>query len=95
MICEAPLIYGAFPPLSLFISDQMQLIPDETLSGLVDSLKTAIHTFTQSELCMVTAVTSGCELFLRFITLTALDHSVGKHLYDETLSVFSSWLGFQ
>ncbi|ELU13833.1 hypothetical protein CAPTEDRAFT_222112 [Capitella teleta] len=48
---------------------------DETLSGLVDSLKTAIHTFTQSELCMVTAVTSGCELFLRFITLTALDHS--------------------
>lgn len=40
------------------------------------NLKMAIETLKQSDHALVTSISSGCELFLRFITLTALDHSV-------------------
>ena len=59
-----------------------------TLAGLRANLKEAIETLTQVD-CSVTSVSSGCELFLRFITLTALDHSVSWHLkyFHDTISV--------
>ncbi|XP_035690493.1 translation initiation factor eIF-2B subunit alpha-like [Branchiostoma floridae] len=44
-----------------------------TLAELRDNLKEAIKTLTKSD-TSITSVSSGCELFLRFITLTALDH---------------------
>lgn len=45
----------------------------ETLQGLRENLKNAIDILTQSNHSLVTSTSSGCELFLRFITLTALD----------------------
>ena len=47
----------------------------ETLAGLRAKLKDAIATLTQTD-SSVTSVSSGCDLFLRFITLTSLEHSV-------------------
>lgn len=41
----------------------------ETLAELRATLKDAIHTLTQTD-SSVTSIQSGCELFLRFITLT-------------------------
>ncbi|KAI0226293.1 Translation initiation factor eIF-2B subunit alpha [Lamellibrachia satsuma] len=46
----------------------------ETLVGLRENLKDAISTLTTSDHALVTSISSGCELFLRFITLTALDN---------------------
>ncbi|WAR03026.1 EI2BA-like protein [Mya arenaria] len=44
----------------------------ETLAGLRAILKDAINTLTQTD-SSVTSISSGCELFLRFITLTSLE----------------------
>ena len=56
------------------------MTPDETLVGLLASMKSTIRTVTQCEQGMVTAISSACELFLRFITLTALDHPVSTSI---------------
>ena len=48
----------------------------ETLLGLRENLKNAIEILTKSDHSLVTSISSGCELFLRFITLTALDNPV-------------------
>ncbi|EDO35087.1 predicted protein [Nematostella vectensis] len=44
----------------------------ETLSELRDNLQKVIESLTRADVA-VTSVSSGCELFLRFITLSALD----------------------
>ncbi|XP_045171611.2 translation initiation factor eIF-2B subunit alpha-like [Mercenaria mercenaria] len=44
----------------------------ETLAGLRATLKDATNTLTQTD-SSVTSISSGCELFLRFITLTSLE----------------------
>ncbi|XP_074649155.1 translation initiation factor eIF2B subunit alpha-like [Tubulanus polymorphus] len=49
--------------------------PAETLAGLRANLKDAINTLNNFTDSSVTSITSGCELFLRFITLASLDHS--------------------
>ena len=41
-----------------------------------ENLKSAIEVLTKTDRGLVTAISSGCELFLRFITLTALDNPV-------------------
>jgi len=46
-----------------------------TLAELRHNLKTAIEELTVNAEQSVTSISSGCELFLRFITLTALDHT--------------------
>ena len=55
----------------------------ETLSELREKLKSAIDKLTNIEYS-VASVASGCELFLRFITLTSLDHPVSqlKHVLE-------------
>ena len=50
----------------------------ETLSELRKHLKEVIDVLTQTK-SSVASVSSGCELFLRFITLAALDSPVSKH----------------
>ncbi|KAL1132440.1 hypothetical protein AAG570_010395, partial [Ranatra chinensis] len=45
----------------------------ETLQELLSKLKTAVGVICNTD-CPITAVVSGSELFLRFITLAALDH---------------------
>ncbi|XP_013413591.1 translation initiation factor eIF-2B subunit alpha [Lingula anatina] len=52
----------------------LKLNSAETLSELRENLKDAIDTLTKTD-SSVASISSGCELFLRFITLTALDHS--------------------
>eukprot|EP00112_Aurelia_sp_Birch-Aquarium-sp1_P019380 Seg4784.1 transcript_id=Seg4784.1/GoldUCD/mRNA.D3Y31 product="Translation initiation factor eIF-2B subunit alpha" protein_id=Seg4784.1/GoldUCD/D3Y31 len=44
----------------------------ETLSGLLENLKEVISQLTAIE-ASVTSVSSGCELFLKFVTLASLD----------------------
>lgn len=46
----------------------------ETLVELRENLLGAISTLTVSGQSLVTSISSGCHLFLRFITLTALDN---------------------
>lgn len=46
----------------------------ETIQELVSKLKTAVEVMRRTD-CSVTAVVSGSELFLRFITLATLDFS--------------------
>ncbi|CAH1800589.1 unnamed protein product [Owenia fusiformis] len=52
--------------------EYMKLNTAETLSGLRDNLKHAIEIVSNTEVRQ-TAILSGCELFLRFITLASLD----------------------
>lgn len=47
----------------------------ETLSELRENLKEVIEVLTRTE-GSVTSISSGCELFLRFITLASLDNPV-------------------
>jgi len=57
----------------------------ETLLGLRTELKAAIEKLTGSDRDgQVTAVKSGCELFLRFITLCKLEDRVSfsNHYFD-------------
>lgn len=51
------------------------LFSAETVQELDSNLRTAIEVMKNTD-CPVTAVVSGCELFLRFITLAKLDTSV-------------------
>lgn len=52
----------------------------ETIQGLIGSLKNAIETLSKADSSV--AVSSGGELFLRFITLTSeLEHSVSVRKY--------------
>ena len=46
-----------------------------TISGLRAELKQATETLIQARTSTV-SVSSGCELFLRFITMTSLDQTV-------------------
>ena len=73
------------------------IIPGETIQGLRANLTSAIET-----LCGVdssVAVSSGGELFLRFISLTSLEYSVSPALPRSPLcfcvwpQVFSAWPG--
>ena len=50
-------------------------IAAETLSELRDNLKAVIDVLTKTE-GSVASISSGCELFLRFITLASLDNPV-------------------
>ncbi|KAL4224087.1 Translation initiation factor [Mactra antiquata] len=62
----------------------------ETLAGLRATLKDAIDTLTQTD-CSVTSIQSGCELFLRFITLTSLedtDFQKCQHIMVERGNMF-------
>ncbi len=51
-------------------------ISAETLVHLREDIKQATELLTKSDRGMVTAISSGCELFLRFITLATFDYSV-------------------
>nr|XP_054749567.1 translation initiation factor eIF-2B subunit alpha-like [Lytechinus pictus] len=53
--------------------EYLKLSQAETLAGLRDGLKECIRWLMETD-SSVTAISSGCELFLRFITLAALDH---------------------
>lgn len=67
----------------------------ETVAQLRDDLQNAIKTLTETD-SSVTSITSGCELLLRFITLTALDHSdfqQCKHIMVERGRMFLARLG--
>jgi translation initiation factor eIF-2B subunit alpha len=48
---------------------------DTTIQGLDENLKDAILTIKTSDY-PVTAINSGCELFMRFITFAKLDYKV-------------------
>lgn len=48
----------------------------ETLKQMREDLKSAIEVLTRTDRGLVTSISSGCELFLRFITLATLDYSV-------------------
>lgn len=50
-------------------------IAAETVQGLDENLKMGIEIMRNTDY-PVTAINSGCELFLRFITLTKLDTNV-------------------
>ncbi|XP_070572144.1 translation initiation factor eIF2B subunit alpha-like [Ptychodera flava] len=52
----------------------MKVNTAETLSGLRAQLKDCIDWLIHTD-SMVTSISSGCELFLRFITLASLEHS--------------------
>ncbi|XP_038061829.1 translation initiation factor eIF-2B subunit alpha-like isoform X1 [Patiria miniata] len=52
--------------------EHLKLSPAGTLAGLRESLKDCISWLMETD-NSVTSISSGCELFLRFITLTALD----------------------
>lgn len=54
----------------------------ETLSGLIDNLKKAINVLVDSDAIAITSVSSGCELFLRFITLASLESSDFEEVKD-------------
>lgn len=55
-----------------------------TLSELRRNLEYAVDVLKTSNHAMVASISSGCELFLRFITLTGnLDHSVNKQLCNK------------
>ncbi len=56
-----------------------------TLAGLRESLQICIKWLMQTD-SSVTSISSGCELFLRFITLAALDQEVGNVFLDITLA---------
>lgn len=70
--------------------------PAETLSELRDNLKEVIEVLTQTE-GSVTSISSGCELFLRFITLASLDNPVclligtGIFIYADHVNIPSLW----
>lgn len=51
------------------------LVSAETLQGLRENLKEGIEIMKNTEY-PVAAINSGCELFLRFITLATLDMNV-------------------
>ena len=59
----------------LFISSFIFVHVAETLSELRENLKEVIEVLTRTE-GSVTSISSGCELFLRFITLASLDNPV-------------------
>ncbi|KAJ8042791.1 Translation initiation factor eIF-2B subunit alpha [Holothuria leucospilota] len=54
--------------------EYLKLNEAATLSELRDNLKNCVQWLKDTD-SSTTAITSGCELFLRFITLTALDQS--------------------
>lgn len=51
------------------------MVAAETLSELRENLKSVIDVLTKIE-GSVASISSGCELFLRFITLASLDNPV-------------------
>ena len=51
------------------------MVAAETLSELRENLKSVIDVLTKTE-GSVASISSGCELFLRFITLASLDNPV-------------------
>ena len=53
----------------------------ETLSELRENLKEVIEVLTRTE-GSVTSISSGCELFLRFITLASLDNPVSLNCFS-------------
>ena len=57
------------------------LIVAETLSELTKNLKEVIEVLTRTE-GSVTSISSGCELFLRFITLASLDNPVRLNCFS-------------
>ena len=57
-----------------------------TLLGLREEITQAIKELTSLSNITTISVESGCELFLRFITLTSLDHPVGHGISLYSLS---------
>ncbi|XP_077972151.1 translation initiation factor eIF2B subunit alpha-like [Styela clava] len=58
----------------------------ETLSGLRDNLKSAIEVLVRTDCTGITPILSGSELFLRFITLSSLEHSDFDKVKDILIS---------
>ena len=63
----------------------------ETVAGLTDDIKKATEALIKATPNTV-SVSSGCELFLRFITLTSLDRIVGLYPHRSTLSTSPPWI---
>ena len=63
----------------------------ETLAGLRKGLQDCISWLMQTD-SSVTSISSGCELFLRFITLASLDQEVGIGSTYTGLSTFENCL---
>ena len=57
----------------------------ETVQELSENLKTAIASVKSTDHALVASIASGCELFLRFITLTALDSPVSYWCHNKFL----------
>ena len=74
-------IMGTFPSIAGTVAglrdDIMGTFPSiaGTVAGLRDDIKQAIEALIKATPNTV-SVSSGCELFLRFITLTSLDHHI-------------------
>ena len=66
----------------------------ETIVELRKNLKLGIETLTSISASLMTSISSGCELFLRFITLTALDNPVCTILRVTLLNLTSILLNF-
>ncbi|XP_038061830.1 translation initiation factor eIF-2B subunit alpha-like isoform X2 [Patiria miniata] len=65
--------------------EHLKLSPAGTLAGLRESLKDCISWLMETD-NSVTSISSGCELFLRFITLTALDQmSILTHSHSRVV----------
>ena len=60
----------------------------ETLSELRENLKAVIEALSKAE-GSVTSISSGCELFLRFITLASLDNPVCNTLLYKAVYVIT------
>lgn len=54
------------------------VVTAETIQELVTKLKRAVKIMRSTD-CPITAVVSGSELFLRFITLATLDYSASEY----------------
>jgi len=80
------LVFNNFMISKLFskkVNSSSQLSVAETVQELDSNLQAAVDTMKNTDY-PVTAVTSGCELFLRFITLAKLDtkvNSILRNLY--------------
>ena len=66
-------------PLSLLLSANTMMELDKTL-------KEATETLVRTEEKMIASVTSGCEIFVKFITLTKLELAVTTFILLSTMS---------
>ncbi|KAG8199276.1 hypothetical protein JTE90_003698 [Oedothorax gibbosus] len=84
ILTDQPDVSPAIAALSTLL-DFLSNDTSETIQGLEKNIKSVVEGMNQVD-CSVTSVKSACELFMRFITLSALDHSDFKEC-KEVLSV--------